>query len=443
MVDMKRIVITKAYVEANTVHYEVREDEGLYLFQNDISKLYIRFHGDDKVNYDLSLVPQSILLLPITLYLLPVTYFYKVELVIPEMDKVLYEQLPAIYEAYSNIYGPFKEEWRGKVSVHKIVENNAVQNGKYEKVVFFSGGVDACHAGIDNPGKKSLLVSIPDIENMAKNEGPLREEKFSLIKNFSQVVNSDWMLISNNFNASLYRDSTINLYLGDELGLKSEAFVFDGWYGIKYLANMCCVAPITYQYGISSLVMGSSFEQIEDDLRINYDGANPDLTNAIRFSNTSFTEQDGLLVRRSKKVSNIIQWCKAHNVKTKMWACFTDGSTQCGFCRKCLRTQLNILCAGESPSDWGFENFNEKKFRKYIMSFRYHEVNPCWMWDNIDSIDSNKYYPCCNEMLHWLKDVGYIEYHRLSAAKAKPTILSRLLAFNRYKHYIKVLIGKE
>lgn len=439
---MKKIELVKAYAAANTIHYEVREEAGLGLLQSEHVNLFVRFHGDENLEYDLQNVPQSILMLPISLYLLPITYFYNVELVIPEMDRELYYRLPSIYDAYSKIYGPFDPNWRGKICVKRIVENKPVDNVKYCKIVFFSGGVDACHAGINNPGRKSLLVSIPDIECMAKNEGPLREEKFSLLKNFSKVVNSDWLLISNNFNAALYKDADINTYLGTVRGLNSLAFQFDGWAGIKYIANMCCVAPISYLTGANSLIMGSSFEQLEDKLEVNLDGANPSITDTIRFSNIFFEEQDGLLVRRSKKVNNIINWCKEHNIRTKMWACFADGASQCGFCGKCIRTQLNILCSGENPKDWGFENFDEYKYSKYIKSFYYREFNPCWLWDNVDSIDDSRTYPYCNSLLHWLKKLGYKEYMRLAEKRAHRTFFEKLADLSRYPHYISIVYNK-
>lgn len=441
---MKRIELVSCKADADTIHYVVCEDNGVGLLQNDRVDLFIKFHTDEKVKFDLKEIPQSILQIPISLFLLPITYFYKVELVIPEMDKGLYDRLPQIYNTYSKIYGPFKDEWRGNLTIKSIVDAPQIGDAKYDRVVFFSGGVDACHASINYPGGRTLLVSIPDIEHAAKNSGPLREEKFSLIKNFSSVVKSDWLLISNNFNNSLFKDDDIQIFLRSQRGLNSSAFVFDGWPGIKYLANMCSVAPIAYYFGIKELIMGSSFEQIEDKLLLNYDGANPELTDTIGFANTHFGEQEGLMVRRSKKVVNIIDWCNAHGVKTKLWACFRDGTAQCGFCAKCIRTQLNILCAGENPKDWGFENFSEKEYTRHIKSYKYVESNPCWLWDNLESIDDKKHYPYCDEVLHWLKSIGYKEYHRCSQeiSKTKPSVLKRLIAFRRYPHYVKKIATK-
>lgn len=405
-----QIIIDNAVVKGNTIHYTVSEIGNLGLLQQDQVELFVRYQGSENVDWGLNQVPQSILLVSISLYLLPLTWFYNVELVVPEMDKVLYDNLPSIYKAYSKIYGPFEESWGGKVSVGKIVQNKSIRDPKYNKIVFFSGGVDACHAGINNPGPRTLLVNIPDIESKAQNEGLLREEKFSLIKNFSKDVHSDWLLISNNFNLALLDSSKIQSFLEVERKLSSAAFHFDGFHGIRYIFNMCCCAPIAYHFGVRKLIMGSGFEQLEDKSFINQDGANPELSDSISFADVRFTEQDGSTTRRSEKVRNIIDWCKIHQIRTKLWVCFEDRNTQCGFCPKCVRTQLNILCAGENPKDWGFDNFSERKFTKFIKSYHYQDGNPCWLWDNIDTIDQNKRYPYCNDLLHWLKDVGYRDY---------------------------------
>ena len=440
---MKKIELTKTYVEGDTIHYQVREEKGLGLLQKEVVDLFICYHGDEHYDCDLSKAPNSILSIPVSLYMLPITYFFDdVELVIPEMDSVLYQQLPAIYDAYSKIYGPFKQDWRGKLTVNKVIENAHIESSEYDKIVFFSGGVDACHAGISNPGKRSLLVSVPSIEREAINEGPLREQKFRLIKEFSRVVNSNWLLISNNFNSTLFNEKVIYQCLSKKRVLSSHAYNYDGWGGIRYLANICSVAPYAYLAGVSEMIMGSSYEQIEDNYQVNLDGTNPDLTDSIKFAYTEFSEQDGPLTRRSQKVKNIVEWCKQHHVKTRLWACFTNGSTQCSYCVKCCRTQLNLLGVCENPKDWGFDNFSEKKFAKFIKSFKYNESNVCWLWDIIDIIQDDKIYPYCNELLHWLKSIGYKKYHKRATEKARPTIVKRLFAFSQYPHYVKIIFSK-
>lgn len=442
---MKRIELSKITVEDDKILYEVRQDSGVELLRQDLAQLFIHLHCAENVKVSLGRVPQSILAIPISLYLLPLTYFYKIELVLPVMDKMLYDNLPEIYAAYSKLYGPFDEKWRGKVTVKTIIEAPTPEKNMYDRVVFFSGGVDACSAGINNPGRKTLLVSIPDIEKQAKNEGPLREEKFSLIQKFAKIVDSDWVLISNNFNATLYKDLEINNYLRTQKGLNSSAFNFDGWGGIKYLANMCSVAPLAYACGIKKLIMGSAFEPIEETRAISNDGAHPLLSNSISFAGVRFDEQDELYTRRTAKVRRIIDWCNSHGKKLKMWVCFRDGSSQCGLCNKCVRTQLNILCASENPKDWGFDNFDEKKFSRLIKSYGYLDT-PCWHWDIDDVIDAQKAYPYCMEVLHWLKRIGYKKYRiRALARIGRPrriAWLKKLLLINRYPHYLKSIIKR-
>ena len=123
MYNRKKIELSEASVDGKTIYYKVSEEKGLDLLQHNVVNLFVQFHGTEDLVCDLSKVPQSLLLVPISLYLIPITYFYNVELVIPEMDKVLFERLNDIYEAYSKLYGPFREEWRGKVTVNKIIDN--------------------------------------------------------------------------------------------------------------------------------------------------------------------------------------------------------------------------------------------------------------------------------------------------------------------------------
>lgn len=440
---MKRIELVRVCVEDCAIRYTVHEDRGLGLLKHESVDLFVRFHFNETFSCDLNKAPLSMLALPISLYMIPITYFYDVELVIPEMDRELYERLPRIYSAYSKIYGPFQENWRGKVTVKKIVDNHLAEDSKYDKVVFFSGGVDACHAGISNAGSRSLLVNIPDIERQDKKDFDLHDVKISLTKNFAKMVGSDWLLIANNFKACLFRDNEIKKYLSEVRGLTSPAYKFDGWQGIKYVGNMCCVAPVAYLTGTPLLVMGSSCEEIEGKYAENFDGAHPEITNSFAFAGTSFAEQEGLRIRRTNKVRNILEWCKSRGVKTKIWACYVGGVAQCGFCGKCVRTQLNILCAGENPKEWGFEVFSEKEFAKFIRTYQYKESNPCWLWDMIDTIEEGRTYPCLNELLHWLKSIGYKRYaSRANRRAALMGILKRAVSIRSYPYYARRAVFK-
>ena len=359
------------------------------------------------------------------------------------MDKMLSKHLSNIYSAYSKIYGPFKKEWCGKVTAKGIVENH-LPDSRFDNIIFFSGGVDAVHAGINHTGRRNVLVSVPSIEAMsrAKKENvgvDFINIKSTLIREFSAMSGSDWLLITNNFIADIFNDTFIQADLKNTFYLSSEAFLFDGWFGIKYLGNLLSSIPFAYAMGIRSLIMGSSYEQLESRPTINLDGSNPELTDAFKIAGIFFTEQDGLYTRRSLKVKNIIEWGHAHNKKLKLWVCFNDKNEQCGVCTKCIRTQLNILCTGENPADWGFKNFNERKFSKLIRSYHYYERNPCWPWDIIDSIDENTVYPYCNDLLHWMKEMGYKTYQENAHRQNKKP---KILRFYNYPHYMKKLFHK-
>lgn len=441
---MNRIIeLTRIAVDGNTIRYEIHDNTGLGLLRKKKVEAWIKFHNADAFCFDPSKLPESVLAIPITLYLLPVTFFYRIELVLPSIDKTLYYNLPTLYAAYSQMYGPFKKEWRGKIVTKEVVINK-MPNAKYDNIVFFSGGIDAIHAGISNPGKRSVLVSVPSIEVNSKNEGALRNEKFTLLKEFSNVIGSDWLLVSNNFNQSVFDDEIgkngkITMHLRNTFRLNTVAFNFTGFWGMRYLPNLCSVVPFAYAMGIKNLVLGSSYEQIENRKECALDGTNPIMTNAFKFSGISFGEQDGLYIRRSQKAKNIVSTLKSQGKHVKIWTCFNDSAEQCGKCSKCIRTQLNILCAGETPKDWGFASFEESDFSHLIRSYRWFEGVPCWAWDIIDSIEDTRTYPYCNELLHWLKQVGYKRYFNRALRMHKLMALKRIFKFSKYPHYVRIV----
>lgn len=437
---MKRTIeLTRIAVDGDTVKYEIHDNTGLGLLRKEKVEAQIQFHNADAFSFEPDKLPESVLALPITLYLLPVTFFYHIELILSSIDNTLYHNIPTLYAAYSQMYGPFKEEWRGKIVAKEIVANQ-MPDARYDRIVFFSGGVDAIHAGINNPGKRNVLVSVPSIEVHSRNEGALRNEKFVMIKEFSRVIGSDWLLVANDFNQVVFddeigRNGKITRYLRNTLQLNTVAFNHSGFWGMRYIPNLCSVAPFAYAMGIKELIMGSSL--IEDKLEPALDGTNPLLTNGFKFVGISFAEQDGLYTRRSQKVKNIVSTFKNQGKHVRIWACFVDNSEQCGECAKCVRTQLNILCTGENPKDWGFARFDEKKFSQLVRSYCWFENSIDDVWGIIDSIDDSRTYPYSNELLHWLKRVGYKRYFNRSRWMRK-LMLNIIFKFSKYPHYICV-----
>lgn len=443
----KTIEVTKVIPSCDSIEYEIHDNTNLHLLKDEIVHARLQYYNAETFGFNATNLPESILSLPITLYLLPITWFYGVELVVPSIDKTLYEDLDNIHTAYSKIYGPFKPEWRGKVTAKSIVENKMPEK-RYDNIVFFSGGVDAVHAGISNSGKRNVLVTVPSIEatfsGKDKNYGnDFLKVKSRLIREFSQVSGNEWLMAVNTFPSDVFDDRKIQVDLRNKFGIDSPAFRFDGWFGMKYLGNILSSGPFAYAMGISQLIMGSGFELLEGRSYFNLDGANPELSDSIKFARISFAEQDGLYTRRSQKVKDVMSWCIERNKKVNFWACFNDSAEQCGKCTKCVRTQLNLLCQGQNPKNWGFAKFDEEKFSHLVRGYKYHESNVCWIWDIVDSIDENTTYPYCNDLLHWLKSIGYKKYAKRAYSRLRLRRLSlKLLKIHRYPHYLKVVAGR-
>lgn len=442
----KTIEIVQVSASEDSIFYELRDNTGLQLLKNETVSAWIKFHNAACFDFSAKYLPEAILALPVTLYLLPATWFYGVELVVPSIDKILHDCLPSIYAAYSKLYGPFKKEWRGKVTAKTVVENEMTES-RFDNIVFFSGGVDAIHAGVNNPGKKNVLVSVPSIEGPASSGKDIAGQNFlmaksRLIQDFSAVSGSDWLLITNNFRADIFDDVKIQYELEHAFKLNSTSFKMDGWFGMKYLGNLLSSAPFAYCMGIRKLIMGSAYEQLEDTQIPDLSGADPSLSASIKFAGIEFAEQDGLYTRRSQKVKNVIEWCTTHKKRTRFWVCYKGGKEQCCMCHKCVRTLLSILCEKQSPTDWGFADFDEKKFSNFIRKYHYYETEQGWIWDIIDTIDSNTVYPYCNETLHWLKRIGYKKYFKRAQQLHDMQKTLRIFKLHRYPHYAKVVLSR-
>ena len=126
-----------------------------------------------------------------------------------------------------------------------------------------------------------------------------------------------------------------------------------------------------------------------------------------------------------------------------LWTCFDDETEQCGTCIKCVRTQLNILCAGENPADWGFKKFDEKRFSRHVRIYQYCERNLCWLWDIVDSIDDTVTYPYCDKLLHWLKGVGYKRYSQRAKRAFYVKMLLRIHRKSRSERVVEGACGSD
>lgn len=441
----KNIDVKNIYVVGNTIYYEIYDNTGLNLFPQQKAEVWVKYYNCEAFGFNIEKLPLSILSMPATLYLMHITWLYGVDLIVPAIDKVLYEDLQNIYETYSRIYGPFKPEWKGKI-VAQSIEENKILESTYDNIVFFSGGVDAIHAAINNCEDKTVLVTVPSIEwspSMNKENTNFNKSKTRLIRDFSVISGCKWLMVTNNFRDNLIPETRISRDFYKILSVTSEAVRTDSCRGLKYISNLLSSAPFAYAMGVKKLVMGSGYEPMENIPYTNMDGANPELSDSFKFAGVSFAEQDGLTTRRSEKVRNIINWCIKRGVKTNIWACFDDSTEQCGVCNKCVRTQFNILAVSQNPKDWGFRNFDEKKFTDFVKAYNYYEKCKPMLWDLIDSIDDSIVYPYCNELLHWLKKQGYKQYSQKATRKRKIYLnLKRIVNIHRYPHYIISILKK-
>ena len=73
-----------------------------------------------------------------------------------------------------------------------------------------------------------------------------------------------------------------------------------------------------------------------------------------------------------------------------------------------------------------------------MRSYHYVDTPSCWLWDTVDAIKEEKEYPYCNELLHWLKRIGWREYER----RVKRRKALRIFMVWRYPHYVHVVLKR-
>ncbi len=59
--------------------------------------------------------------------------------------------------------------------------------------------------------------------------------------------------------------------------------------------------------------------------------------------------------------------------------------------------------------------------------------------DIFNSIESDRTYPYCDDLLHWLKRIGYKEYRKRVMIVRN---VKRLFKIHRYPHFVKVLFKR-
>ena len=76
-----------------------------------------------------------------------------------------------------------------------------------------------------------------------------------------------------------------------------------------------------------------------------------------------------------------------------------------------------------------------------MRSYKYFDNAP-QQWVIMDSIKDEKEYPYCNEMLHWLKGVGYREYAKRAERRRQLRLALRVFKVWRYPHYAAVVMRR-
>lgn len=291
------------------------------------------------VNVDLTGLPDSLAAVPVIGFMLPIAWIYDAEIHVASLDRDFYDSIPDFKRGYIRMYPEI--DFRGGVSVDRIEVNETPKAGA---LCLFSGGVDATCTALDHAGEKPVLLTIRSAELRLAGEETWRVVTRRNAE-FARILGSRFIAVESNFRSILNSGvlNTRTLKYGDTW-----------WHGFQHgLAILTLTAPVTWQCGIATVYIASSFSAGARG-RITC-ASDPSIDNFVRFGGTRVVH-DGYSLTRMDKLRDIANWCRSSGKRVYLRACSkTNDGRNCCHCEKCWRTMLGLYAVGEDPTQYGFE----------------------------------------------------------------------------------------
>ena len=298
------------------------------------------------VNVDLTGLPESMAAVPVLGFILPIAWIYDAVIEVESLDRDFYESIPSFKKGYIDMYPEI--DFRGEVKARHIVANEGRKTGA---LCLFSGGVDATCTALAHVDEKPALLTIRSAElRLAK------EQTWRVVTErnaaFAQTLGSRFVAVESNFRAILN---------GGVLNRRVLQYGDTWWHGFQHgLAILTLTAPVTWQCGIATVYIASSFSAGTQG-RITC-ASDPTIDNYVRFGGTRVVH-DGYSLTRMDKLQSIAKWRRSSGAKVYLRACSkTSDGNNCCHCEKCWRTLLGLYAVGEDPAQYGFayEDLGEK-----------------------------------------------------------------------------------
>jgi len=340
-----KMIVTKIDVFENKIIYEYKI-EGIWSESFNGQCLEITY------SQNVSDTPYSIAVIPLLGSILPLSWLYDAEIYVDEIDKNFLNCIKDLKQNYSELYPSLY--FGGSISTSKIVQNKNCR-GSNKHLLLFSGGVDATCSLSHLIDLKPDLFTIHGADiffSKEDNEG--MKIKLKKIKEISSSFKLNQIVCKSGF-----RTITKTMYKNDPINLKVANKYGNYWHEFMHgLALITQCAPISYLYNYRYIHIAASHNSKTPPSPC---ASLPQFDEVIKFSN-AHVFHDGFGKTRMDKIRSIIEFKEEYDVKIPLHVCWQqrDGNNCC-LCEKCMRTLVALLIYNQDPTQYGFEQFDNKK----------------------------------------------------------------------------------
>jgi len=328
--------------DGHTVTYNYEVGRELSKYFNKKESLFITY------DVIVSGVPESIIMVPLLANIMPIAWFAGFEVHVDELDETFYQSLQELKTEFSKHFPTIKSD--GNLHVKKLVHN---QINDSHTALLFSGGLDSFESLTRNLSSDPFLISVlgADIEISDK----ARWDDFKRFNKEEQIINDEKLC---------YVTSNLRTFYTYEV----DFLVGVGWWGkIQHgMALLGLIAPLSYLKGIRNILIASSNT---GEVSFGW-GSTSETDEKVKWANTTVIH-DGFHLRRTEKITNIVDFAKKTGEYIKLRVCYSELRTgyNCSVCAKCQRTMFGLILCGENPDDYGFKvpaHFYDLIFKNFV-----------------------------------------------------------------------------
>ena len=386
IIQLKHIYITSTDM-GSRIDYEYSEPDLLkkYIKKDYLNRdegLYVEIPGDA------SGIPEAILSIPFIGMMLTASMLLDLDIHVPVVERTFYDCLQSVRHVYKEMFPA--SHFNFNVTADSIQEINYES---HMKATFFTGGVDATSALIENINLKPILLNIWG-GDVRLTDPSSHQELETYFKQLSEALNLDYAFVKTD-GREMWLEMDLDLLLPYHMDSKRN---HDWWASIAHILSMTTtIAPFAYLQGIETCYIGSSYV---DGTNI-FDSNNEKLISAIRFGSTHFEGVDGQIDRLGK-TKKIIDFHNSTGTNFQLKDCWNRvAGENCSNCEKCYRTIMGIVANGGKPNDFGF-TVNNETFQRIKKMLKNSKVNEAFWIPIVDSFKANKSQWKDNPNLSWI-----------------------------------------